>query len=64
MRTCSRDFVLFEKPRIIISGTTRPAKSSGTPKISPRLEPLPSVRLITKPAMNRTKPMPTAKEKV
>jgi len=48
----------------MISGTTRPARSSGTPKISPMLEPSLRVRLITSPPIKRTKPMTMAKEKL
>lgn len=48
----------------MISGTIRPARSRGMPKINPRLEPPPSVRLITNPPMKRISPIATAKEKV
>jgi hypothetical protein len=46
----------------MISGTRRPAKSNGIPKKRPMLALLPSVRLITNPAMKRIKPIAIAKE--
>ena len=48
----------------MISGTINPASSKGMPKISATLEPSPSVRLITRPAMKRSKPIAMANEKL
>lgn len=48
----------------MMTGRTRPAISSGIPKMRPMVIPWPSVRLITRPAMKSTRPMPTLKEKL
>jgi hypothetical protein len=44
-------------------GITRPAISSGTPKIKPILVLSLNVRLMTRPAMNRINPTAMLKEK-
>ena len=46
------------------SGTTSPASSKGMPKMSATIEPPPSVRLMTRPAIKRSRPMAMANEKL
>jgi hypothetical protein len=55
-------FVL-KRSRIMKTGMIKPARRSGTPKIRPMLVPLLKVRLITKPAINRTSPTAILNEK-
>lgn len=46
------------------SGSTKPAMSNGIPKMRPMVAPWPSVRLITRPAINRTSPTAMLNEKL
>lgn len=46
------------------TGKTRPAINSGMPKINPTVAPWPRVRLMTRPAIKRTRPMAMLKEKL
>jgi hypothetical protein len=48
----------------MIKGRTSPAINNGIPKINPIVFPLPKVRLITSPPINKSKPTAMLKEKL